>query len=223
MTDIKNILVPYDFSTRCQAAAAHAVCLSNRLGAPITLIHVIPYSSFEYAAFEGGAYVGTVWPSEDDVVSRLRAAVDKIEAPGQDKSAWGIEVLKGEPPLRITEFTEHVESPLVVMPTHGHGVFRRFVLGSVTAKTLHDLSCPILTGAHLEDRPPFTGDAYQRVACAVDLTDESQATLRFAADFAKAWEADLTVVHASTWLSGVANTAQSRSPCHAWPAPRSPR
>ena len=36
------------------------------------------------------------------------------------------------------------------MPTHGLGKLRRFILGSVTAKVLHDLEAPVLTGAHVE-------------------------------------------------------------------------
>jgi hypothetical protein len=31
----------------------------------------------------------------------------------------------------------------------GMGVFRKFLLGSVTFKVLHNLGCPVLTGAHL--------------------------------------------------------------------------
>ena len=40
----------------------------------------------------------------------------------------------------------------MIMPTHGYGVFRRFLLGSVTSKVLHDLGCPVLTGAHLTEQ-----------------------------------------------------------------------
>jgi nucleotide-binding universal stress UspA family protein len=200
MIEIKNIVVPYDFSKRCRAAAGHAVALAKRFRAPMTLLHVIPYSSFEYAAFEGGSYAGAVWHSEEDIVARLTTELGEIPAPDELKKACKLVALKGEPPLRIAEFVEQVEAPLVVMPTHAHGAFRRFVLGSVTSKTLHDLKCPVLTGAHLEDQPHFAGETYERIACALDLNEHSEPTLRFAIDFAKAWEAKLTVIHASNWL-----------------------
>ena len=199
---IKNIVVPYDFSERCRAAAVHAAALAHRFDASLTLLHVIPYSSFEYAAFEGGAYTGTLWPSEEEVVARLRTEAQEIPVSDEAKKTWKFEALKGEPPLRIAQFVSQLESPLLVMPTHGHGAFRRFVLGSVTAKTLHDVNCPVLTGAHLENAPDFGGEAYERIACALDLTESSEQTLRFAMDFAKAWNATLTVVHASPWLIG---------------------
>lgn len=202
MIEIKNIVVPYDFSKRCRAAAGHAVALAQHFSAPLTLLHVIPYSSFEYAAFEGGSYVGVAWPSEQDVIAHLRKELDELDAPDALKKACRLIALKGEPPLRIAEFTAQLKSPLVVMPTHGHGAFRRFVLGSVTTKALHDLTCPVLTGAHLEEQRHFAGEKYERIACALDLTEHSEHTLRFAVDFAKAWDAKLTVVHASTWLVG---------------------
>ena len=37
------------------------------------------------------------------------------------------------------------------MSTLGEGAFYRFLLGSVTAKVLHESHCPVWTGAHLEE------------------------------------------------------------------------
>jgi nucleotide-binding universal stress UspA family protein len=159
---------------------------------------VIPYSSFEYAALEGGSYAGVVWPSEQDMTDRLQKELDGLEAPAELKQACRLVALKGEPVLRISEYAEKFDSPLVVMPTRGHGGFRRFVLGSVATKVLHDLTCPVLTGAH----PHFAGGKYQQVACALNLTEHSEHTLRFAVDFARSWNARLTVVHAVPWLFG---------------------
>jgi hypothetical protein len=34
---------------------------------------------------------------------------------------------------------------MILMPTHGYGPFRQMLLGSVTAKVLHDSKCPVLT------------------------------------------------------------------------------
>lgn len=203
MISIKNIVVPYDFSARCRAAAGHAAVLSRRFNARITMLHVIPFSSFEYSAFEGGSYVGAAWPSEADVREKLRLELDQLDIPAPQKEKVNLEVRKGEPPQQITEVVSGLEAPLVVMPTHGHGPFRRFVLGSVTAKCLHDLECPVLTGVHMDGAPPFSVNCYEQVACAVDLSAHSLATLRFSADFAAAWDADLTVIHASNWLAGV--------------------
>ena len=36
------------------------------------------------------------------------------------------------------------------MPTHGFGPLRRFLLGSVAAKVLHDAQCPVWTSVHTD-------------------------------------------------------------------------
>jgi len=52
-----------------------------------------------------------------------------------------------------------------MMPTHGLGGFRRFLLGSVTAKVLHDADCPVWTGVHLE-RAPHSKQLSSGISCA---------------------------------------------------------
>jgi nucleotide-binding universal stress UspA family protein len=80
------------------------------------------------------------------------------------------------------------------MSTHGHGVFYRFLLGSVAAKVLHDSDCPVWTDAHLEEAPlrEFT---IRNVLCAVDLNYHSRNTVSRAAEMAAAVDATLTLVH----------------------------
>ena len=67
------------------------------------------------------------------------------------------------------------------MPTHGYGPFRRFILGSTTAKVLHDADCPVWTGVHLEERARRVRPRCARILCAVDLGPQSSKTLCWAA------------------------------------------
>ena len=83
-----------------------------------------------------------------------------------------------------------------MMPTRGCGAFRRFILGSVTAKVLHDANCPVWTGTHLEETTPGVSSDVKTVVCAVDVTPESAVALRWASEFASEFQARLIVVHA---------------------------
>lgn len=200
MFAIETVVVPFDFSKRCRMAGEHGLSLARHFGAKLVFLHVIPFSSYEYAAFEGGAYVGTAWPSEQDVRSKLDKEVKAVLGSHGNEVAWEMLVEKGDPPGKIEEVAQASAHPIIVMPTHGFGAFRRFVLGSVTTKVLHDLQCPVYTGAHLEDSPVFAEERVERVACAVDLREHSETVLAWAWSYAKSWSAKLTVIHAVNWL-----------------------
>src|SRR5258707_110280 len=84
---------------------------------------------------------------------------------------------------RFVEFGETVEeilrhiresgTDLVMMPTHGHGAFRRLLVGSITNKLLHDATCPVWTDAHIEEIPIGLRDECTDVFCGLDLTDKA--------------------------------------------------
>ena len=88
---------------------------------------------------------------------------------------------------------------MIVMPTRGFGPFRQMLLGSVTAKVLHDSKCPVLTGPHLEAAiHPTRWFELRRIMCAVALDWETDDALREAAELAKHLAAELIVIHVVT-------------------------
>src|SRR5262249_3143053 len=105
-------------------------------------------------------------------------------------------VLEGATPRRIVEVA-HERGGLIVMPTHGYGPFRRFILGSNTAKVLHDADCPVWTGIHMEDTGVITELPFRSILCAVDLGPQSAKTLIWAGWLQRAFGARLTVSHAT--------------------------
>lgn len=82
-----------------------------------------------------------------------------------------------------------------MLPTHGLGYFRRHLLGSVAAKVLHDLQCPVWTTVHAEAAPAEVVPC-ERILCAVDLTARSRSVLDYASWLAREYGARLGIVHA---------------------------
>jgi len=105
---------------------------------------------------------------------------------------------EGDPAEVIAGFAK---SEKIVMPTHGYGVFRRFLIGSVTAKVLHDATCPVLTGVHMEEHPGAEPAKFSNVLCAIDLGPQSPDALKWAFQVATDFHAQLGVVHAMPPLS----------------------
>jgi nucleotide-binding universal stress UspA family protein len=105
------------------------------------------------------------------------------------------EMLEGDAAQVISNYASEKGTDLIMMPTHGYGIFRGMLLGSVTAKVLHDAACPVWTGVHVEETPPNSA-AFERIMCAVDLTDKSIPTMQFASQLAHDFHAKLWLIHA---------------------------
>jgi nucleotide-binding universal stress UspA family protein len=197
MPDLRTILVPVDFSARAIAVAEHAVAMASRLDSKLLFAHVVHRSPFEYGTFASGHFDRDILESEavriEECNRQMNALVERVS------SGRPIEVLlpHGDPAGAIEELVTSRRADLVMMPTHGYGPFRRFLLGSVTAKVLHDVRCPVFTGVHIPEVWKFNTEPYKRVACALDLEEHSEAVLRWASEFAAAWEADFIVIHAA--------------------------
>src|SRR5208283_3176721 len=84
--------------------------------------------------------------------------------------------------------------------THGYGPFRRLLIGSVTAKVLHDASCPVWTAAHTKDMASVIPGLPRRVACAVDLGPHSSNILSWASRLSWEFGASLGVIYVAASL-----------------------
>ncbi|MBM3813707.1 MAG: universal stress protein [Acidimicrobiia bacterium] len=193
---IKRILFPVDFSDRSDGAAHYVEALTGRFQAELILLHVVETPSFLFGGPEsyGAATLNKI--REDRLVEAnsklnqyLGAAVKHFDV----KRA----LVEGEPAHQIITYAHDNPIDLIMMPSHGFGPFRRFVIGSVTAKVLHDAHCPVWTGVHLEEAPPLEQIHCRHIVCAIDLGPQSEATVKWASSLAREYGAQLTVAHAT--------------------------
>src|SRR5579864_1087864 len=191
MPSFQHILFPIDFSEQNCGIAPYVACMAQRHTALVTLLHVMEIPT--------GAYPG--WPAFGAIVdfqammNERKERVDAFLVPEfQSVSAERV-MLEGDPARMIIEYAEKEKVDLIMMPTHGYGPFRRFLLGSVTAKVLHDVKCPVWTSAHMPETPALpTG--YREVLCAVDLTAKSLPLIQWVSAFAREHGARVKLVHA---------------------------
>jgi nucleotide-binding universal stress UspA family protein len=195
MLNLAKILLPTDFSARSKIAAQEAGLLARRLHSELTLVHVNNGVSPTQVAL--GARAGSS-ASTAPVDQRTAAAYAELNT-FATKELEGIPVKRlmcsGDPAKVIIEYAHAEHIDLIFMPTRGRGLFRQFLLGSVTAKVLHDAECPVWTGAHLEGQAVFDPTQVRQVICAVDFGPQSAKALHWAADYAAEFGATLTVTH----------------------------
>jgi len=191
---IGHIVVPVDFSEKSAGAAHCAARLHQRFGSPVTLLHVLPPPHYEFGAMEVGGGV-----IEDLYRNRAEQAHEDLDAFVADElNGSGVDrvVMEGDPAVKIVAAARERGAGLILMPTHGYGTFRRFILGSVTAKVLHDADCPVWTGVHMEGVYKHP-EPFRRVVAAIDLGPQSERTLMWARRFAEMTGGTLSLVHAT--------------------------
>jgi nucleotide-binding universal stress UspA family protein len=199
MPNFKRILFPVDFSERCRGAAHYAMALAGRFGSELVLFHVVETPIARPGELDFGAMA-----FETDLEGRVeycRQLLDSFLETAQVEPATGYlqiekHIEQGDAARAIIRFAAETGVDLIMMPTHGYGAFRRFILGSVTAKVLHDADCPVWTGVHLESAPPLEGISFRRVLCAIDLSEMNERPLRAASEMCDEYGAELIVVHA---------------------------
>lgn len=194
MLQFRTILFPVDFSERCTQTAAYVAGIARKFDSRVTLLHVFDaYDPFGYGAASStkvhGESVPILWEQRE-------AAMAQFGKPVLDGSTVGRVMEEGEPGAVISRFVREHGIDLVVMPTHGHGGFRRVLLGSVTTKVLHDVHCPVWTTAHCEGLDDRCAQSIGQIVCGVDFNPDSIEIVRSACELAKKYGAELRLVHA---------------------------
>lgn len=191
MQAFRNILFPADMSDSCTAAAPYVEALAKKFESHVTLLHVLempPTYFTDWYGYMALADVGSIRDArQNEFQTYLR---DRFQGLNVERVMF-----EGDPAQAVLDYANTHSNDLIMMPTHGYGVFRRLLLGSVTAKVLHQATCPVWTSVHLEEAPP-PPETIDKIMCAVDLTKSSAATLHFAAQVAQEFQAKLWLVHA---------------------------
>jgi nucleotide-binding universal stress UspA family protein len=113
MVHVSKILIPIDFSERCLGAARFAIPLAERFHSEITFLHVEPPP--EYDSEENAEREARVEKQLRDFLCAAFAHLDvkRVLRVGPDVGS------------EIVQSACEQQSDLIMMPTHGYGVFRR--------------------------------------------------------------------------------------------------
>jgi nucleotide-binding universal stress UspA family protein len=194
MQSLTRILLPVDFSERSVGAAHYAGNLARHFRCELVLLHVLVPPQYEFGAVDiAGSMLAELCR---DRVQQANTDMEEFESAQLAGINVRRVVLEGDPSGAIVDFAHNQHCDLIVMPTRGYGPFRRFILGSNTAKVLHDADCPVWTGVHLEHAPAALSAPIRSVLCAVDLGPQSRKTLVWASTLAREFGARLTLLHA---------------------------
>jgi nucleotide-binding universal stress UspA family protein len=196
MIEFKRILCPIDFSDASRHALDHAMAIAGWYESHLTALHVIaPGFTFEPPIlFAERGNLKALAVDKDQVRVRL----DEWLAPATAaRVPWDARVCEGRPAESVLAVAQSLPADLIVMGSHGRGGFERFILGSVTERTLRNANCPVLTV------PPRAVTAaklpFRRILCPVDFSEPSLVALHTALSMAEEADARLVVLHVIDW------------------------
>ncbi|MFB3827875.1 MAG: universal stress protein [Bryobacteraceae bacterium] len=182
---MSTILLPTDFSPAAAHTARRAAALASRFGSRLVLLHVLTPVDQALAA-----------PEDVLELRRLKARTELERFAAAHVPDAQLALMEGDPAASIVAAARRRAAALIMMPTRGCGPFRRFILGSVTAKVLHDAHCPVWTTEHVESMDAAQPLRLETVVCALDLLNGCERVLRFSEEIAAGAGARLVVVHA---------------------------
>jgi nucleotide-binding universal stress UspA family protein len=188
MLPFRKILFPVDYSEPCLAVVPYVREMFRHYSAELTLVHA--YAP-EFARWEL-ALTDPEFPEKVRVIEEQRLREFAAATfPGQH-----VEPIAelGEPGGIIDKVVQHQGTDLVMLATHGRGPIRRFLLGSVAAKVIHDVGAAVWTGVGSVFAGHVSKLPYKSILCAVDDTEEARVILKAAAAFASGHEASLSLI-----------------------------
>ncbi|HUJ63734.1 MAG TPA: universal stress protein [Kofleriaceae bacterium] len=143
----KTILVPHDFSSSANHAAAIARDEAKLHGAKLLLLHVVelPQAVRPDSVIvpdENGAPIDVRTFATSAAERHLEDIVQRLRKDGVTAT---FDVKLGHPVDEINKFVDDQRVDLVVMGTHGRTGFAHLLVGSVTERVVRTCKVPVLT------------------------------------------------------------------------------
>lgn len=138
---LKQILIPIDFSDYSDQALRWGVSLAQKYGAQLLLLHVIPEVLEEVSARESAGEQLVI-----DLTAEVEAQLYEIARQGlKEGVAVDVRVADGEPADAILRMARQEKVDLIVMGTHGRTGLSHLLLGSTAEAVVRAAACPVFT------------------------------------------------------------------------------
>lgn len=192
MLPFRKIVFPVDYSASCKAIVPYVKDMLHHFPAELTLVHAAGLGLEQLVSGELTT-ADPDWEEKSRAIEKKKLQEFGAEMfPGVHVEALAEE---GDPGTAIHRVIQHQGADLVMLPTHGFGPVRRFLLGSVAAKVLHDVTTVVWTSVHSAWADHTPGIPYKSMVCALDNNQDAEAILRTAVAFAAHYSAQLHLVH----------------------------
>jgi nucleotide-binding universal stress UspA family protein len=189
VSNSKRILVATDFSPTADMAEKIAYQLACQLEAELHLVHVRVILEDPVMAEEQQMEIERMMSSTDEA-TRQAFARDRSGEPGITVRTHLIRSVSAAE--AITETASDLDCDLIVMGTQGRRGIKHMLLGSVAENVIRSADLPVLT---IRPGTAFPDHGPKKILVAHDFSDRSAGAVRAAGEWARAFDADITLLH----------------------------
>lgn len=191
--NIKKIAAPVDLSAASMQALSYAIPLAERFQSDLHLLYVHENSH----EFSTGSMSQLLYD-----IAKMRTRVESAAQSGRPSliREKNCHVLIGRAYKKVCDFARELAADLIVLATRGQTGLARVVLGSTAERIVQFAPCPVLVVRQRRqteetERKEFEF-APRNILVSTDFSQCSMAGLKYAALFARAFDARLLLFHA---------------------------
>jgi nucleotide-binding universal stress UspA family protein len=185
----RSVVLGTDFSESAHLAGQYAALFARHFQATCIVTHAftLVQPALELEALEH------VWSKQRKDADRLLSETLEDLAPWAGRMKG---VLAEGSPLELIRATSEQYGPgLVVLGTHGGGIFKQHTIGSTAEAILRSLDSPILTvGPHVP-APSTTELTFRRILYATDFSPAAAHAASYAVSLAREFGSDIDMLH----------------------------
>jgi nucleotide-binding universal stress UspA family protein len=174
-----------DFSPPSLLAVNHGVSLARAFRSKLTLLHVVESIPPAQAFSEIRVDVG-----ERDREQAARMLTALVGSEDQDDLDLRVVIRVGDIKDEIADAARKKGADMLVMGTHGRGLFGRLIIGSITEGILRNVGIPVLTVCRAAK--PL---AFERILFATDLSEYAKEAFDFALELAGRMHSEIFILH----------------------------
>jgi nucleotide-binding universal stress UspA family protein len=201
---IRNVLVPVDFSAPSLGALEFALPLVKQFGADLHLVHVFA-TDHPFSGLVGMPFVLPEFEISRSVHEQLKDVARKYSI---DLRPGILHALKGRPFEEICRLGRDADIDLIVIATRGNTGVKHLALGSTAERVVRYSSCPVLV-TH-GGKPSGTVTGFRKILVPVDFSECSMQGLAYAKVFARHFKAKITLLNSVHFEYYVASDECSR-------------
>lgn len=188
---IKRILAPVDLSAASMQAFNYALPLAERFQADLHLVYVHE-NGHEFSAISMSQLLYDIAKTRTRIESAAQSSAPSVIR------AENCHVLIGRAYKKVCDFASKLPADLIVLATRGQTGLARIVLGSTAERIVQFAPCPVWVARQRKQTEEAKRKEFapRNILVPVDFSQCSIAGLKYAALFARAFDARLLLFHA---------------------------